>query len=322
MKSYNCKACGAEIRVSDNSNFTKCLYCGNNIAFIDSDLDSLNIKKIILFTLDKEQVIKKFKKIIKKEIESLNKIYVPVKYCNYDFDYFIKYISISESDDNSVSYYDSNCFIDGTVKNYLLFGYGKANSVHFPSEISSQKRIDFDPVLLDDVSIEKDTFEKDKIQLEKRLEKLSKNFGYQKGTPGIYMKKSERCFVSNINIEGFTTLIPIYLIKTKDNKIYHFPGVKKKFSIENKSVFKLIVCILTVVLSLIIFFLVKNKLSSFENYFVVIFFLSIISIFVIVYSLETIRKDAEEGSQYDNFKIKYRKIKKYTISKDKVKSNS
>lgn len=323
MKAYNCKSCGAQIYVNDNSHFTKCMYCGNSIAFIDSDLDKLNIRKMIPFTIRNEEVANKFKKIIKKDIESLNKIYVPVKYCDFDFDYYISYIDRRESnEDHSVSYYDENCFIDGRVNKYLLFGYGKINNVHYPIEIRNQKRVNFDPILLDDVSIEKNSFDNDMFSLKNRLEIISKKYGYQKSiVKRIYRKKSERCFVSNINIEDYTTLVPIYLIKTKDNLIYNFPGVKKTFSIEKKYSFKLLLCILVVIIDLIIIFLLKDIISFSYESLTLLLFMIIVPVVFISYIIKSVRKDALLGDQYDNYKINKMKRKSHSISKEKADKN-
>ena len=59
MKSYICNSCGAELILNDNSTFTSCLYCGNNIAVVQKEYANLNIKKIIPFTIEKDDVIKK-----------------------------------------------------------------------------------------------------------------------------------------------------------------------------------------------------------------------------------------------------------------------
>ena len=139
MRSYTCGTCGAELILNDNTNFTNCLYCGNSVAITSDKVIDLNIKKIIPFAIDREEAIDKFSKIIKDRVIDAKKVYVPVRYCSYEFDFLFYYQYREEYEDSDghthVRYIDAETLLDGEVTDELIFGDSRINYVFLPSEI-------------------------------------------------------------------------------------------------------------------------------------------------------------------------------------------
>lgn len=266
MKSYICKMCGAEIIINDDINFTKCLYCGNSIAIINEELKDLNIKKIIPFSIDKEEAIEAYKHVLRKNIVEAKKVYVPVRYCNYNFDYLLYYeyeVEHTDSDGNtSTSYYDAETLIDGNVTNELVFGDSKVNNVYLEYEIRKQERLDYDPVLVKDVSIEYSKFNDSETE-KKYLEENVRRTGRKKIYRDISEIYSENYYIYGVNYETFTTLIPIYIIKTSRGEIYNFPGVMptKSVKMSKSRIIKLYTSIILIIISLLGIFKVNNEIE-------------------------------------------------------------
>lgn len=262
MKSYTCKTCGAELIVNDNTTFTNCLYCGNNIAITQKEFGDLNIKKIIPFSIDKEKAINSYKKVVKGEIIDAKKVYVPVRFCNFDFDFLFYYQYEQESTDSNgnttTTYIDTEELLDGTVENEIVFGDSKISYVNMPYEIRNCERFNFDPVLLKDVSIEKAAFEENE-EFKRNLEEDVRFFSRKKfsNVTRIY---SENYFVSGIELDSYSTLIPIYIIKTSNGRIYNLPGVEpNKFKKMKKGndIVKILCLIVAILLAL---FATMNRL--------------------------------------------------------------
>ena len=239
MKSYVCKSCGAEIIAEENTNFTTCLYCGNNIAIVNRDYDNLNMKKIIPFSLDKEEAQGLFKKLLKSEITSIKRIFVPVRFCNFEYDYLLYYeyeVETTDSDGNtSTSYYDAETLIDGKVEDEIIFGTSKIKDITLKERIVKDKRVNYDPVLLNEASIEYSLFEEDKNFIN-NLEYDVKRFSRSKINRDITEIYSENYFVSSVELEPFSTLVPVYVIKTSNGRIYNLSGanVRETFDDLNK----------------------------------------------------------------------------------------
>lgn len=229
MKSYTCKMCGAKLIINDDENFTNCLYCGNNIAILNEELKDLNIKKIIPFSIDKEEAIEAYTKILRKDIIDAKKVFIPVRYCNFDFDYLLYYeyrVESTDSDGNtSTSYYDAETLVDGKVTEEFVFGNSKVNNVCLADEIRRQERLNYDPVLVKDVSIECSNFDNSEL-IKAGLEQDIRVFGRKRIRRDISEIYSENYFIYGIDYDPFTTLIPIYIVKTAQGKIYNYPGVK------------------------------------------------------------------------------------------------
>ena len=270
MKSYTCKMCGAKLIVNNSINFTNCLYCGNSIAIIDEELQDLNIKKIIPFTIEKEEAIESYRKILGKEIIEAKKVYVPVRLCNFDFDYLLYYeyrVEHSDSDGgSSYSYYDAETLIDGFVNNEFVFGNSKVDNVLLVDEIRKQARLDYDPVLLKDVSIECSNFD-DSNLIKRKLEQDVRKFGRSKILRDISAVYSENYFIYGINYEPFTTLIPVYIVKTTNGEIYNYPGVNpdRALKISNSSKIRRYISIPLIIQFIIYFYKCMTDLSFQDN---------------------------------------------------------
>ena len=255
MKSYVCKSCGSNILLNDDSSFTTCLYCGNSIAVSNQAINDLNIKKIIPFEIDKEEAIKNFNKIKNCKVIFAKKIYIPVRFCNYDFDYLINYKYVVK-DDNGYSYYDAEELIDGTVENEIIFGNSRVNYICFPQELRFKKRLNYDPIMLKDVSIENTVFSKEDDILNKIKTDVS-NYSRSKIKGEISRINSVKYFTSNLNIDDYSTLIPIYIMKTTTGMIYNIPGVKLTSELKYKRKKKIIstICLFLILITgLLIFF--------------------------------------------------------------------
>ena len=304
MKAYVCKSCGAELLIKDDLSFTTCIYCGNNIALIDKSLDNLNIKKIIPFSIDKEKAIKRYQPIIGKNILELKKVYVPVRFCQYDFDFLIYYEYVAHSSDDGNTYRKVEELIDGYVLDDIAFSNSKISSIYLPHEISGLERLDFDPVLLKDVSIEYCELDSlDKVQ--KSKEKEVYDFGISTIKKEISSIYNTNYFVSDFKMENYNTLIPVYMMKTYDGKIYNMPGVVPKKILKKKFRTNIFITILFIALSVFGFFfaneLMKNNTSSGKGPVVMI---GILFMALICIGIFLKRKDYLNDRIYDNFHYK------------------
>ena len=71
-KSYLCNQCGAELMTFDETAITFCTYCGSQ-AMIESRMITQNCPDYIIpFKVDKEEVIKEYKKVLKKALYTPN----------------------------------------------------------------------------------------------------------------------------------------------------------------------------------------------------------------------------------------------------------
>ena len=225
MKTIECNSCGASMVLNDNVSFTTCLYCGNNIAICNKTINDLNIKKIIPFEIDKEEAIANFKKLFKVSVISANKIYVPVVFSNYHCVFSIYYEYEETDSENRTTYHDTEEMIDGRVENNIIFGNSKVNNVCCLNELMDKKRLDFDPVLLKDVSIEYANMPS-KDEVIDNINSDIYHYSIKKIKEKISTIYSLNYFSSNLEIENFTTLVPIYIIKTSNGLIYNIPGIK------------------------------------------------------------------------------------------------
>jgi hypothetical protein len=314
MRSYTCKTCGAELILNDETNFTNCLYCGNSIAITNSEIIDLNVKKIIPFSIEKEEAIEKYKKIIGKEIIDAKKVYVPVRYCRYDFDYLLYYEYRVESEDSdghtSVSYYDTETLIDGNVNDEIIFGDGKIDNVHLAYEIRHQQRLDFDPVLLKDVSIECSNFD-DSNLIKKSLEQDVRAFGRKRIKRDISEIYSENYFIYGVNYEPFTTLIPVYIVKTDRGEIYNYPGVNPVEALKKSSTANLMrnFSIFLVVASLIMIFKFSSDTSfyftyqKYHNLTIISFIAGFILLLVSLTKKRNITIEHHENYDYEKYEL-------------------
>lgn len=268
MKSYICKCCGAEIIADENTNFTSCLYCGNNIAIVNKEYDNLNMKKMIPFSLDKEEAKKIFEKLLKSEIVSMKRIFVPIRFCNFEFDYLLYYEYKEEHTDSDgdthTSYYDAESLVDGTVTDEIIFGTGKIKDITLKGGLQKADRVNYDPVLLKDASIEYSTFEEDNNFI-KNLEYDVKYYAKGKIRRDITRVYSENYFVSSVDLEPFSTLVPVYVIKTSNGRLYNLAGasIKEVYSyLKKKQTRKIITCIGLLLLFIMLFITTQSVMMA------------------------------------------------------------
>lgn len=301
MKSYICKSCGAELLINDEATFTTCLYCNNNIAITDKEIDSLNIKKIIPFDVDKEEIIKICNSIFAENIKDAKKVYVPVRFCNYEFDYLIYYEYVYYSTENNDKYRTTEQLIDGKVENEIVFSNSKIKNVIMPNELRSAERLDFDPVLLKDVSIEYSNIND--------MEEIKNNINYDilNYSRSVLARKINRVFSSNhfvtgVEIEPFTTLIPVYILKTNRGVIYNLPGVRPK-TLEKKRLNRIIAffCSLFCIWSLGMYlFFTKGSSSGSDPKLIAILIGIGVLVSAVFYSV-IMNSSVFLRKQYDNF---------------------
>ena len=298
--------CGAELIINDDTNFTNCLYCGNNIAILNEELKDLNIKKIIPFSIDKEEAIEAYTKILRKDIIEAKKVYIPVRYCNFDFDYLLYYeyrVETTDSDGNtSVSYYDAETLVDGKVTEEFIFGNSKVNNVCLADEIRKQKRLDYDPVLVKDVSIECSNFDNSEL-IKAGLEQDIRIFGRRRIQRDISEIYSENYFIYGTDYEPFTTLIPIYIVKTAQGKIYNYPGINPTTALKISSSIRIkrIIGVGLIIIFAISFYGFLNKSFYRNDYklYLLSFISLIVGIGLLVSSAGKKKKITE--SQQDNY---------------------
>ncbi len=302
MRTYICNSCGAEIIVNDETTFTTCLYCGNNIAITQKEFADLNIKKIIPFEFDKEDIIKKYKHAFGKIIDA-KKVYIPVRYCSYDFDYLLyyEYVVRGSGENDHDQYYDTQDLFDGRVENEIVFGNSKVCDGYKINKISERERLDFDPVLLKDVSIENTTFDSTK-DIRIRLEENVRNYSGNQIRREITKIYSENYFVSDINLEDFSTLIPIYILKMNDGRIINVPGVnigddKNIFSLSPGIIKYLFIFLLIMIIPMFRIWLINEEVSLNLGPQFYIVWGAIAAVIVFAFT----RKNLHLKRNYDNF---------------------
>ena len=291
--------------LNNETSFTTCLYCGNNIALTNKEINKLNIKKIIPFEIEKDEAINKFNKIIKKEIVDAKKIYVPIRFCNYEFNFYMCYKYL---DDDRPSR-DLEELIEGQVENEIVFSNSKIKSIYLPYELRNKERLAFDPVLLKDVSIEYsiyDNIDNLKKNIEKDIALYFDNMMKYNSHTYLY---TTNYFISNIEMEPFSTLIPVYILKTKTGEIYSVPGVhpnnflKKDKKVKDRAIFSITLIILIGIL----FLLLSSSVVEYTISLILIFMFVLvvfISPFVVLIYMRNKDNDNIIGKTYDNFKCK------------------
>ncbi len=299
MKSYYCESCGAELLLNSDQYFTQCLYCGNNIAITTKDINDLNIKKIIPFDIDRDEAINSFSKMSKKKVVKANKVYVPVRYCDFNYNYLFYFQYCVESTDEdghtTYSYYDKETLLDGRCDDEFI-GNGRINNLLMSSELRRSKRIDYDPQLLSDVSVEISEIDVDQKQeeLKRNVERYCYNqFSKSYDISAVY---SENFFLSNLELEPFTTLIPVYVIKTSDNGIYNVPGIhleeyyKKHKEYQLKRIFEIMGIIVFTILGIYLM-PISGKIS------LLLLSLSLICLLLLIIT----PKKNYKAKEYDNY---------------------
>ena len=224
MNTYFCESCGAKIITQNNASFATCMYCGNTIAFIKDNLIELNIKKIIPFTINKEEVIEKFSKIMAKKVVEAHKIYLPVRFCNIKFQYLYSFEYRYRNNNDSYSHANMTTMLDGKASKEIIFGNSHIHNIYMLDELRKQRPIPYQPELVKDVSIEYCEFDEKKSM--KELEEKVQNYSRKRhSTYDITNVYSENYSISDVNLDPYITLIPVYVIQTEDHILYNISGV-------------------------------------------------------------------------------------------------
>lgn len=302
MNTYVCGACGAKIIVNSDQHFTECLYCGNTINISDEKIYDLNIRKMIPFSIDKQDAVIKIQKIIKKNIIEAKKVYVPVIFANYHYTYLLYFeyeeTYTDEDGDTHKAYYDTEKLFEGDSYREAIFGSSKVRDVKLASEYSKMPTIDFDPAQLEDVSIEYSSFD-DEEQLVENAEKRIINHLYNQikfhyHITNIY---TQNVFLSDFNTEKFTTLVPVYVMTTEDGELYNIPGIQlenmyKRIKKSRKNT--------TISLIVTILLLILMIFNNHNSEIIVAFFLALVFLIVFIILEVNIKTDAL-NDKHDNY---------------------
>lgn len=301
MKAYYCKSCGAQLIINADDHFTNCLYCGNAVAFKTDELEDMNIRKVIPFSIDKEEAIKIFTKLSKKKVVNAKKVFVPVRFCDYKFShlyYYEKRVEHTDDDGNTYyTYHDEEKLKEGTIDDEFIFGNSIINNIELQDEIRLENRLDFDPVIIDDVSIELCDF--DNIDVRHLLENNIRRYIYQLYSGiDIVQVYSENYFVTDVKLEPFATLIPVYIMYTDNGLIYNIPGVKMEKT-KRKAKYKGLNNILLLVSALLTIascFITKGPLVNLK-------FLFGITFAYLVVNLKIKNNNPFKTKTYDNYNV-------------------
>lgn len=299
MKTYTCESCGAKLLVSEISHVTECLYCGNTIVIHNEEIDNLNIKKIIPFQIEKEEAMEKISYYTSDKPIDAKKVYVPVKFSSFQFDflYYFRYRE-EERDDSgtTVSYHNSEQLLEGEANREIIFGTSKINNIQKSYEYNNQEILDYNPSLVQDVSIEISNFDNINLQAKQkeRLKEYAKNYFRRFDIVKVF---SENYFITNSKIDSYTTLVPVYIVKTNTGLIYNVTGIKitkKKINTKPRKVG----IIVYIILSLIFTTLLKDNPNFLQPLLIVLFFI----IFPIVIVKELSSTPFTFKNEFSNFK--------------------
>ncbi len=238
MKSYNCDNCGAKILINDETSFSRCIYCGSTMTLIKNEYKNLNIKKIIMFNNTEEDAINFLTNNLgyasKDSIVNVQKLYIPVRFCSYDFNYLCSYQSEEGSADNP-QLIDKTGLIDGMVQNEAILETNITNNILGFHDLRDNVRYDFDPIKLGNVSCEfSNNYNEEKTI--KLIEKRIINFGksiFNKTNKNVTKIYNINHYLTNTKIDDYTTLVPVFFIKSNNEKSYIVSGVINK-NVEDK----------------------------------------------------------------------------------------
>ncbi len=241
MESYRCQSCGAEILINDTtgSGFSKCIYCGSNVTLFKKEYSKLNIKKMVPFRTSEEEAINYLTNVLnytrRNEILDVKRIFIPVRFCSYDFSYLCSYRYVVSSDEDGTTYDNNDSLIDGSVKEEMILETSIMNNLLGFHDLRGVPREDFDPIKLGRISCEfsEKVREKDiKKTIEEHVTRFCKpKLPHHKEIVNIYNVNQ---VIDNVNIENFTTLIPVYLVKTVKGANYAVSGVINSSIVEDR----------------------------------------------------------------------------------------
>ncbi len=239
MKTYKCSNCGAEV-IFNEGNFSTCIYCGNVITIVQKEYTDLNIKKIIMFNVDEEGALQELDRMYshkRDEVKSIDKYYIPVRFMDFNFDYYCDYdYIVKEETENNREIIERRAdLVHGSIDKEAVIQSTKFNKIIGFHDLRDTQRLDFDPVYLKDISC--DFNMRNNIDFYQIADDLVHSFG----TTHYYGYKIKQKYnstynVNNIKVEDFTTLQPVYFIKLKYGATYAISGCinSKKMSKEEE----------------------------------------------------------------------------------------
>ena len=231
MNSYKCDNCGAEILINDDNNFSKCIYCGSAVTLVKKEYKDLNIKKVILFTNTEEDAVNYLTNylgyVTRDNVVDVKRIFIPVRFCSYDFNYLCSYqCEVGSGDDTHFE--DKNGLIDGMVYNEAILETNIMNKILGFHDLRDNVRYDFDPVKLGSISCEfSDKYNEENIikLIEKRMVEFGKGVFSRTGGRSVTKVYNVNHYLSNTEIDNYTTLVPVYLVRCKGGRNYAVSGV-------------------------------------------------------------------------------------------------
>lgn len=227
MKTYKCSNCGAEVLFNEGD-FTNCIYCGSSISIIRKEYFDYNIKKIIKFDIDKEEAVKRLRNAFdipsEDRIDEVKKYYIPVRFLTFNFMLYADYDKIKYTNGNNEQTERKTTIISGEITDEAVINTDKFKNIIDFHTLGNIVRYDFDPVLLGDVSCDF-TIKEEKEDMIMLANETVKKFG-QKMIGDEFAKgiNSMSHNVSNLSSEDFSTLIPVYFIKTHFGSFYAVSG--------------------------------------------------------------------------------------------------
>ena len=234
MNSYKCDNCGAEILINDDNNFSRCIYCGSAVTLVKKEYKDLNIKKVILFTNTEEDAVNYLTNylgyVTRDNVVDVKRIFIPVRFCSYDFNYLCSYqCEVGSGDD--AHYEDKNGLIDGMVYNEAILETNIMNKILGFHDLRDNVRYDFDPVKLGSISCEfSDKYNEENIikLIEKRMVEFGKGVFSRTGGRSVTKVYNVNHYLSNTQIDSYTTLVPVYLVRCRGGRNYAVSGVINK----------------------------------------------------------------------------------------------
>ena len=237
MESYRCQSCGAEILINDTtgSGFSKCIYCGSNVTLFKKEYSKLNLKKMVPFRTSEEEAINYLTNVLnytrRNEILDVKRIFIPVRFCSYDFSYLCSYRYVVSSDEDGTTYDNNDSLIDGSVKEEMILETSIMNNLLGFHDLRDNVRYDFDPVKLGSISCEfSDKYNEENIikLIEKRMVEFGKGVFSRTGGRSVTKVYNVNHYLSNTQIDSYTTLVPVYLVRCRGGRNYAVSGVINK----------------------------------------------------------------------------------------------
>ena len=229
MNTYKCKNCGAEV-FFNNGDFATCIYCNHPVTIDYKEFTDFNVKKIVKFNIDKDRAVDIVKDsfIYKGDdpIVSVDKYYIPVRFFNCDFSFYVDYDFVYSTGDDEEKHERRIELINGKIEKEAYILSNQFETMLGFHELKDTELLDFDPVLLENTSCDfasKDV--NDTEGLYKTATKTVYNIGNKSFSSThvgeIYDRNHD---IRNLDIDEFTTMFPIYFVKTKSGARYAVAG--------------------------------------------------------------------------------------------------